>query len=75
MKNNRVDCNECQNFNVEKIQISKNLLEFSERPKCKLGKRVMFRMPIFASSTSYNAINDYGWIRYCNDFNSISKSD
>lgn len=56
MKPKRVDCCNCQNFDFDKYQ---------EKFFCKLGKRVMFRVP----SSPY-AI-DFLFPRYCNDFKQI----
>jgi hypothetical protein len=65
----RVDCGYCSNFVQPVFEEENNIMSnIKEKAKCKLGKRVMFRQPIFSRTTSMAAINDYGWIRYCEDY-------
>ena len=65
MKKNRVDCANCTNF--EFPQYDENLfLGKVKNAKCKLGKRVMFRVNgLHPDSSSWEC----GWFRYCNEFN------
>lgn len=65
MKTKRVECDECKNFIKPKLTVNGMI---KSNAKCKLGKRVMFRMPIFSRPANYNSINNYGYIRYCNEF-------
>ena len=51
MKPKRVDCADCDNFRDYYIK----------KHKCRLGKRVMFRMQ---GAPDFNS----GWPRYCNNF-------
>lgn len=53
MKAKRVDCFYCQNFDY---------VPYVGQSKCKLGKRVMFRLP-----TNIHRDNA-GFFRYCNDY-------
>ena len=63
MKKNRVECCDCQHLIQAVFEDDDNLIsKMVEKPKCELGKRIMFRKP-----NSYFD-NDYGYIRYCNDF-------
>ena len=79
MNPKRVYCDQCKNFTepkfsaaeLDKTGVIKKGFRQLEGAKCSEGKRVMFRMPIFLYETSYNSINDYGWIRYCNEFKPI----
>jgi len=53
MKAKRVDCQLCKNFNIpdfdeNSIDLISDIM--SVKPSCKLGKRVMFRMPKIAYS-------------------------
>lgn len=65
----RVDCQNCTNFIHPVMEDEGNLIsKVKVKAKCKLGKRVMFRNPIFNRPTSMVAVNDYGWIRYCENF-------
>lgn len=63
MKENRVDCTYCKNF-IPVVTKDDNLIgQIFGKAKCKLGKRIMFRMPT----------GDYHWdtggyYRYCNEF-------
>jgi hypothetical protein len=54
MKTKRVDCVDCQHF------------EFTEKYKCNLGKRVMYR-----ASANYWYFTDFLFPRYCNEFKDI----
>ena len=65
MKAKRVECDQCKNFIEPKLTVNGMI---KSNAKCELGKRVMFRMPIFSRPTNYNSMNDYGYIRYCNEF-------
>lgn len=60
----RVNCINCIEFIPPKFEEPLNLMSIIEvNAKCKLGKRVMFRKP-------KNPIDDnYGWFRYCDEFN------
>ena len=64
MKKNRVDCADCIQFIQIVFEEPNNLFsKIKTNAECKLGKRVMFRQPI-------NQIdNEYGWFRYCDEFN------
>ena len=70
MKTKRVDCVDCANFISPDFKISFDIIKLNESEKagCKLGKRVMFRIPKFSRPTNMVPYNDYGWIRYCNEF-------
>jgi len=71
MKAKRVECDKCQNFIQPDFKISFNLIKLTkeEKAKCKLGKRVMFRMPDMGFS-GY-PFDSGGYFRYCNDFKPI----
>lgn len=72
MKTPRVYCDECENFILPIFKEENNLISpIIENAKCKLGKKVMFRQPIFNRPTNMVASNDYGWIRYCNEFKEL----
>ncbi len=64
MKKNRVDCLNCVEF-IPAVFKNKFMIMsgIKTNAKCKLGKRVMFRMP--HPSNAYWG----GWFRYCEDFN------
>jgi hypothetical protein len=65
----RVECDQCKNFIDPVFEDENNLISnIITKAKCKRGKRVMFRQPIFSRPTSHVAINDYGYIRYCDEF-------
>ena len=67
----RVECNQCKTF-IDQVQGSEDIFsKVITKAKCKLGKRVMFRQPKFSRPTSHVAINDYGYIRYCDDFDLV----
>jgi hypothetical protein len=72
MKAKRVNCECCVHFVYPVFEDEHNMISpIKENAKCKLGKRVMFRQPIFPRETSMVAINDYGWIRYCSEYNNL----
>jgi len=71
MKAKRVECDKCVNFIKPAYEEYGFISPMISKAKCKLGKRVMFRMPIFANQASYTPIYDGGYIRYCNDFKPI----
>ena len=58
----RVDCSECSHF-VEPVFNLDEDWDFNviEKAKCKLGKRVMFRIPMHNHA-------DGAYPRYCNEF-------
>ena len=64
MKKNRVDCADCIEFIPTIFKEPDNLFsKVKTNAKCKLGKRVMFWQP-------KNPLdNEYGWFRYCDEFN------
>ena len=73
MKSKRVDCTYCQNFVDPKQVDENNLISKVVIPaKCQLGKRVMFRMPVYTYSQM--AQDSGGWFRYCNDFKELEAS-
>jgi len=59
----RVECDNCANF-IHPILIEEGdfFSGIKENAKCKLGKRVMFRMPKSPLD------DDYGYIRICDTF-------
>ena len=60
---NRVKCDNCQNFIPEILKDENELFTIAlVKAKCKLGKRVMFRLPKDLFS------DDFGYIRICNDY-------
>ena len=65
MKAKRVDCGDCYEFVIIEPL---NYFEKKDKPTyfCKLGKRVMFRMP--KRARFQGAQDAGGWFRYCNDF-------
>ena len=65
----RVECDLCKEFIDIVLQDESNFLSKTKaKAKCKIGKRVMFRQPKFNSSTKQVPYNDFGYIRFCNDF-------
>lgn len=69
MKAKRVDCMYCEKFIEQVLEDENNIFSpIKEKAKCKLGKRIMFRQPIFNRPTNMVASNDYGYIRYCEDY-------
>lgn len=69
----RVECDKCEHFIPSVYEDDMNLLSKPLiKAKCELGKRIMFRMPIFLHYFSYAPIYDGGYIRYCNDFIKLS---
>jgi hypothetical protein len=69
MKAKRVDCGNCENF---EFPCYDNLIEKKEKTaRCKLGKRVMFRVNgIHPDSSNW----DVGYFRYCNDYKESENS-
>ena len=68
MKPKRVECDQCINFIQATLNDEDNMLSgIKDSAKCKLGKRVMFRMPRF-NNEGYFSEYDGGYIRYCNEF-------
>jgi len=64
----RVDCVFCESFIPPVLEDNNDMFSKElEKAKCSKGKRVMFRKPVFARS-KYMPINDYGYIRYCDDY-------
>jgi len=71
MKANRVECDQCTNFIDPILKEDDMSIMCIVNAKCKLGKRVMFRIPKCASS---QMAQDYGgYFRYCNDFDKVKK--
>lgn len=67
MKPKRVKCDKCQHFIDITFKDEGNLISnIDTTAKCKLGKRVIFRMPKI--SHSCYPLDNGGYIRYCNDF-------
>lgn len=68
MKKNRVDCADCNNFEFPDYKVSFGIIELkqSKKAKCKLKKRVMFRVNGLHPDSS---VWECGWFRYCNEFN------
>ena len=67
MKAKRVECDKCENFIPITFKDEGNMIsDISTKAKCKLGKRVMFRMPDMGYS-GY-PFDKCGYFRYCNDF-------
>jgi len=64
MKAKRVECDNCQNFiEPEFVEIGDKISwTVKIKAKCKLNKRVMFRMP------DNLHLDNMGYFRYCNDF-------
>lgn len=68
----RVECDKCEHFINPVYEDKINLLSKpTSKAKCKLGKRIMFRMPKFLHHFSYTPYYDGGYIRYCNDFSNL----
>ena len=66
MKPKRVDCANCENFEppvFDENWENKFISKIITRAKCKLGKRVMFRIV----GSKYQP-KEVGWFRYCQDF-------
>jgi len=69
-KAKKVECDWCKNFIPAILKDEGNLISpIIKKAQCKLGKRVMFRMPI--PVWSFNPDYYGGYIRYCNDFKYI----
>lgn len=65
MKKNRVDCVNCVEFIPAVLKNEFMIMSgIKTNAKCKLGKRIAFRMPSKISS-EYGG----GWFRYCEEFN------
>jgi hypothetical protein len=64
MKAKRHECDKCRNFidPVFKTFEDKESWTVKVKAKCKLGKRVMFRLPTDMFR------ENYGYFRYCNEF-------
>ena len=66
----RVECDQCKYFIEPIFEDENNLISnIIKKAGCKKGKRVMFRNPVFSRPTNMVASNDYGYIRYCDEFN------
>jgi len=63
----RVECDKCEHFIDPQF---KGFYTVTVKAKCRLGKRVMFRTPVKASS--YMAQDWGGYFRYCNNYSSLS---
>lgn len=60
----RVDCINCIEFIPPDFKA--NLFKMTSPAKCKLGKRVAFRVNgLHPESSSWES----GWLRYCDEFN------
>ena len=71
MKNNRVECDKCSHF-IEPVFDKKEPF-ISKRfvnAKCKLGKRVMFRIV----GSKYQP-KEVGWFRYCSEYQKAGSSN
>lgn len=66
MKPKRVECSWCKNFQPVIMKDHNLISDIFAKAKCKLGKRVMFRMP-----TSDYHWNTGGYYRYCNEFEKL----
>lgn len=67
MKVKRVECDKCKNFIQVTFKDEGNLLsDINTKAKCRLGKRIMFRMPDMGFG-GY-PFDSGGYFRYCNDF-------
>lgn len=70
MKPKRVECDKCKQFIEPEISSMKDDhhidFDISQKAKCKLGKRVMFRIP-HLTDNGY-PLDFGGYFRYCNDF-------
>ena len=64
----RVYCDECIQF-IDIVFIDDKVLTsgIKEKAKCKLGKRVMFRVPLFHGN-AYYPYYEGGYVRYCDKF-------
>jgi hypothetical protein len=64
MKKNRVDCANCTEFKFPEYGIKS--IKIVTKAKCKLGKRVVFRVNgLHPDSSDWEC----GWFRYCDEFN------
>ena len=58
----RVECNQCKNFIQPEWKDDGDMFpQIIKNAKCKIGKRVMFRMP-------KDNFDSGGYYRYCDDF-------
>ena len=64
MKKTRVDCAKCIEFEFPEYG-EKSLIPIS-KAKCKLGKKVMFRV---SGLHPFSVDWESGWFRYCDEFN------
>jgi hypothetical protein len=62
----RVECDQCKNFEPVVMEDENLIGKIYSKAKCKLGKRVMFRIPDM--STPGYPFNTGGWIRHCDEF-------
>ncbi len=72
MKLKRVECSECSNFEPQVMEDDNLIGKIFSKAKCRLGKRVMFRMPNMG--TSGYPFDLGGYFRYCSDFKSANQS-
>jgi len=74
MKAKRVECDQCQYFVNVGLEYEHDLMsKIMSTAKCKLGKRVMFRMPVPLHASSQMAQDWGGYFRYCNEFMKIKE--
>jgi len=67
MKTKRHECDKCANFIDPEFKDPHNLISpVKVKAKCKLGNRVMFRMPI--PYDTHIDLEKMGYFRYCNEF-------
>jgi hypothetical protein len=66
MKPARVNCENCSNFEPLVLEDENLIGKIFSKAKCKLGKRVMFRLPNM-SMVGY-PFNSGGYFRYCAEF-------
>lgn len=64
----RVNCRDCENF-IHPVLKEWNI-GIKENARCKLGKRVIFKMP--KNSTQFNQLGGFGYFRYCEEFTNIT---
>jgi hypothetical protein len=64
MKQNRVHCDQCQNFTPPDFKISFNILKLKklEKTNCSEGKKVMFRVP--KTEHDYQHIEEWGYVAW-----------
>lgn len=64
-KAGRVECSDCKYFIPPILKDENNMFsDIETNARCEIGKRVMFRKP----KGRYPYLTDYGYIRYCNEF-------